>query len=522
MLCKNSSLRHQKAQRYLLNSAPTISDFHNFLEIALSRKGCWIEFSWRVKTELFTMGLVFNEVLNSPSWRLYTGAQDRALIWEHNSCDIPLIHNLVAMHARMDEAKVQADGAMCAVKLNATSALTSDTLYSFHPSGNEEETPRRLVKSKIADIVELNNKTKSTKDKEKSAGDKPESTGTSPASSPSQLISAETGLVTYPAFLLMLEREYYLAFRANRSLSILIFSIECNQLALAGAQPFNGAIKEHLSNILKTRRKYDVLAHYKNNHFALIMPQTNVSGAKAIARRMLKTLEAKANPFTESLSCAFGAADVRNDGKTLSMVLMAAEETRKTAAEVGPKILTYRDLLIDKTPQEQEVFRQQCIMANLNHSVYGSLVEKLRNEISSARSGVFALPMFYHFLEHDYRRAVRDNQNLSVLSFALKVNSPEVSIDPQKYALLAKEILSWVAKIKRRTDVLTEYHAGRFALILPDTSVVSANALANRISEIVAKGQSYNSSSSTKVELEFSAIDVIQDYPQLTMLPTTS
>src|SRR5258708_1331933 len=158
---------------------------------------------------------------------------------------------------------------------------------------------------------------------------------------------------------------------------------------------------------------------------------------------MLKALEAKINPFTASISCSFGAADVRSDGRTLSMVLMAAEQARNTAEEVGPKILAYRDLLIDKNPQEQELHHQQCALGNLNHSVYGSMVEKLKKELSSESTGVFLLPMFYHFLQHDYRRALRENQSLSTLSFTIEVNASTSGLETQQHMSVKRDILSF-------------------------------------------------------------------------------
>lgn len=515
MLCKNTSLRQQKAQRYLLNSPPTIADFHHFLDIAVNRKGCWIDFSWRVNEQLFTIGLVFNEVLSSPVWKLYRGTETRSLIWEHQSCDIPLVFNLVAMHTNMDESTVRADGAMCSVKLDKNTASTQDTLYSFQPAPKAEESPETITKSMAGTVVQLPDAAKSKPSKEKATDDSPKKEVWSPAPALPQLISAETGLLTYPGFLLMLEREYYLAWRANRSLAILIFSIECRQLSQVAAQAGKLAIKEHLARIMKIKRKYDVFAHYKGDHFAFILPQTTVTGAKAIARRIAKALETKANPFAESLTCAFGAADVRGDGKTLSMVLMAAEEARRSAEEVGPKILTYRDLLISKDPEEQERFRQQCILANLNHSVYGSLVENLKTELSSAKTGVFTLPMFYHFLEHDYRRAVRENQSVSLLTFSVKFDPQKVTAGSPEEVLLARDILAYVTKIKRRTDVLSEYQNGQFALILPDTPTSGAKALAKRISSIIEQGQTFASSPSGPVGLDFSVVDAMRDYANL-------
>ncbi|PWT97312.1 MAG: hypothetical protein C5B53_08255 [Candidatus Melainabacteria bacterium] len=321
-------------------------------------------------------------------------------------------------------------------------------------------------------------------------------------------------MLTYPAWLLMLEREYYLAWRANRSLSILIFSVECPQATRLGVRIIDGPVKEFLSLIMKTKRKYDVLGHYKDGLFAMILPQTTVSGAKSIARRMLKSLEAKSNPFNAApLSCSFGAADVRNDGRTLSMVLMAAEQARKTAEEVGPKILTYRDLLIDKTPQEQELFRQQCILGNLNHSVYGSLVEGLKKELSCQDTGVFRLPIFQHFLQHDYRRALRENQSLSTLSISIDVQ--DGTLDSQRQNSIKRSILSYIARIKRRTDVLSEYYNGQFILILPDTPVSGANHLARRINEMVEHGKALISDGSCEAKLTFATLDAVSNYEVL-------
>lgn len=512
MLSNKRPIRQQRAQRFLLDSDPSIGDFHNFLEIAHECKGSSVDFSWNVDEQVFTVRLIFSNELELPVWKLYKGNKEKTLVWEHESCDIPLIFNLVAMETNMHQSSVIAERALCAVKLNVNMARTADTLYSFHPSSNPDETPTKVAKADSSNVIQLIDKTKGSDKRVKPALADPSEVSQSTVSLP-ELVSAETGLLTYPAFLFMLEREFYLAWRANRGLSILIFSVNCPQATRLGVRNLDGPIKEYLSLVMKTKRKYDVLAHYKDGLFALILPQTAISGAKGVARRMLKALEAKSNPFSASLSCSFGAADVRTDGRTLSMILVAAEQARKTAEEVGPKILAYRDLLIDKAPQEQERYQQQCVLGNLNHAVYGSMVEGLKKEVSNPDTGIYVLPIFQHFLQHDYRRAVRENQSLSTLSFSIHVEGS--NLDAQQQIAIKKNVLHYIAKVKRRTDVLSEYSDGRYILILPDTTVSGANHLAKRINEIVEPRQAMLTDGQGETKLKFWALDAVSNYQLL-------
>jgi GGDEF domain-containing protein len=517
MLSNKRPLRQQRAQRFLLDADPSISDFHNFLEIAHECRGSSVDFSWKTDEQVFTVRLSFSNELNSPVWKLYKGNKEKTLVWEHESCDIPLIFNLVATETNMHQSSVIAERALCAVKLNVNMARTADTLYNFHPSNSGSETPAKMAKSDPSNVVRLIDRGKESGKRVKPAIANPPEASPNIVSLP-ELVSAETGLLTYPAFLFMLEREFYLAWRANRGLSILIFSVNCPQATRLGVRSLDGPIKEYLSLVMKTKRKYDVLAHYKDDLFALILPQTAVSGAKGVARRMLKALEAKSNPFGASLGCSFGAADVRCDGRTLSMVLVAAEQARNTAEEIGPKILAYRDLLIDKAPHEQETYQQQCVLGNLNHAVYGSMVEGLKKEVSSPDTGIYILPIFQHFLQHDYRRAVRENQSLSTLSFSIDVEGS--NLDAQQQTTIKKKVLHYIARIKRRTDVLSEYSDGRYILILPDTPVTGAHHLAKRINEIIEPRQAMLTDGQGETKLKFSALDAISNYQLLLAVAT--
>jgi two-component system cell cycle response regulator len=428
------------------------------------------------------------------------------VVWEHQSCDVPLIFNLVAMQANMDQATMRADGAMCAVRLDTDKAITQKALYNFHKSPDADLPPEHTTIPASVNSAQSITKIQPIANRPKIKSGPPK------VPAPPQVVSADSGLITYPAFLFMLEREYYLAWRANRSLALLIFSIDGQQPRQVEVETVDPFMPLHLSHILRIKRKSDILAHYKGQQFALLLPHTTVTGAKIIARRIVKALEASGQSTGQSITCTFGAADVKGDGKTLSMVLMAAEEAKRFGEESGTRIVAYRDVLINKSPEERALHHQQCTLANLNHSVYGSMVEKLKSELSAKQTGVFLAPVLSYFLEHDYRRAVRENQSLCVLTFSFKI---EFANKAPQYPFLQKELLGYVAKVKRRTDILAEYNQGTFALLLPDTPISGAKTLAKRMKDVLEQGANVVPNNSIQVKLEFQAADAANGYPNL-------
>src|SRR6516162_2226763 len=179
-----------RPDRQLLPALPSVNDFNNFLHAAQKLNGRWIDFSWKTPTgKMFTVSVSWSGTLALPVWRLYGGDENRSMIWEHQSCDIPLVFNLVASHAGMSDRAVQAEGALSRTK----GSLGADEAHSeFYKFGEGEAS---IAQGSAPDTL-----AEPEREPVKPADEKPETQSTEKASSceqslyPEQLICTKTGL----------------------------------------------------------------------------------------------------------------------------------------------------------------------------------------------------------------------------------------------------------------------------------------------------------------------------------------
>jgi GGDEF domain-containing protein len=327
-----------------------------------------------------------------------------------------------------------------------------------------------------------------------------------------QLIAPDTGLLTYPAFLFVLEREYFRSRRARRPLAIWLLSYEPRGQAFQDPKTI---LAHLLPMILRVKRNSDILAHYENNQLALLLPNAMVTGAKIAARRVLRSLETTTNSVVQSLDFAFGIADVIKDGNTLSTVLHAAQEAQRFAKESGSKLFAYRDLAISLPPDERNKLYERHTLASLSQTIHAPIVQGLMQEIISKDSGVFVSPVCNFFLERDYKRALRESEALSVLIFKLAMTAASRPGAEVPYNSLKREVLQYITRIKRKADILTEYDDQHFALLLPDTTLLGAKALAKRIKAVIDRELSFVLDRSVQITVTLLAADALNNYPNL-------
>jgi GGDEF domain-containing protein len=158
----------------------------------------------------------------------------------------------------------------------------------------------------------------------------------------------ETGLFTYPAFLYFLEQEYFRGYRSASPISIIVFNMRINSSNANVKEPLPlAAVSEAVRRISRAKRHVDMMAHYETFDYAMLLPNTKVSGAAVFANRILKTL--KEEPLMpgldpERLSIAFGVASIPEDCVDLSLLLSAAEVAKNAALNNANPIVLYRDI----------------------------------------------------------------------------------------------------------------------------------------------------------------------------------
>ncbi|HEY9774668.1 MAG TPA: DUF4388 domain-containing protein [Planktothrix sp.] len=162
-----------------------------------------------------------------------------------------------------------------------------------------------------------------------------------------KLRRADTGMFLYPAFLYFLEQEYLRCYRARSPLSVITF--EMRALAANSDRQVlpTPAVLEAALRISKLKRHVDLIAHYDAFDYAILLPNTKVSGAEIFANRVVKALTASplsADMPEGTLSLALGCASIPEDFIELSALLGAADLAMTQARDSKKPLIMYRDI----------------------------------------------------------------------------------------------------------------------------------------------------------------------------------
>jgi len=159
----------------------------------------------------------------------------------------------------------------------------------------------------------------------------------------------ETGMFTYPAFLYFLEQEYFRGYRSGSPLSVMIMEMR----VVGGPPEFKRepldvvAVAEVFRRISQLKRHIDLVAHYEQYDYAMILPNTKSSGANVFAQRVVNSLLSTPLPggvHAGKLSLAFGVACIPEDCTDLSYVLAAAEAAKAQAILLAAPVILFRDI----------------------------------------------------------------------------------------------------------------------------------------------------------------------------------
>src|SRR5262249_48959847 len=149
----------------------------------------------------------------------------------------------------------------------------------------------------------------------------------------------ETGLMTYPAFLYLLEQEYLRWESTNLPFSLLIVELRVRQLDRPDAPPDPlplTAVREMTKRINAVKRPLDIFAHYETFDYALLLPNTNTAAAALSARRfvelVLKTPLAE-NIDMRTLMMAGGVGSIPEDCQDLGMLLAGTREAKNQSKQ---------------------------------------------------------------------------------------------------------------------------------------------------------------------------------------------
>lgn len=143
------------------------------------------------------------------------------------------------------------------------------------------------------------------------------------------LIRADTGAYGYPALLYFLEMEFSRSSRYGKPFSFLLLQIGMKAQDGSGQlKPLTPqAARELVNLIVRLKRKPDLLGHYQNNCFALILPETDSLLAKRFASRLIEVLVS--GPSLESMGFSIGVAGCPHEAQDLPNLIKACVASRQ-------------------------------------------------------------------------------------------------------------------------------------------------------------------------------------------------
>ncbi len=157
----------------------------------------------------------------------------------------------------------------------------------------------------------------------------------------------EDGALRRQAFLYLLQQEHFRYERSGVRYALALFNFGTTQKLDTTYSPFSKQVmKLAVQRINAAKRKLDVIGHFDNTLFALLLPETDSAGAAVFAHRICDLITRP--PITpelanESLVASFGIASVPNDVRDLSALLAAAKTAHQRSKMMGAPVCLYDD-----------------------------------------------------------------------------------------------------------------------------------------------------------------------------------
>jgi GGDEF domain-containing protein len=159
-------------------------------------------------------------------------------------------------------------------------------------------------------------------------------------------LRAETGILTYPAFIYFLDQEYMRYQYFNFPFSVIIFSLGLKKGDLKPIENLPAiAIRRAMQRIAQVKRPVDILGHFEQTDFAMLLPNSNASAAGASAIRIIDVLSEApltSDIDTKSLWSAYGIATIPEDCQEMDKLLQAAKKARDQARHGRERIILAR------------------------------------------------------------------------------------------------------------------------------------------------------------------------------------
>lgn len=165
-----------------------------------------------------------------------------------------------------------------------------------------------------------------------------------------------SNLFSRPYFMTRLTGELSLAKRHQAELSLVVLGLDCYQIYLDsyGYRFVNGLLRFLGEQIIGLIRHEDVMARIGDDEIGILLPRTTETGAKTLAARMVKTLNAQAfshNGYTEEILVSAG---------------VVAFPVADTACEDADTLLRYgRHALYQSKADEEDDLPRVCLFSEI-------------------------------------------------------------------------------------------------------------------------------------------------------------
>ncbi len=157
------------------------------------------------------------------------------------------------------------------------------------------------------------------------------------------LFSPQDGLYKHHALILLLEREFLIARRLNRPLSLIVFEIQSG-INIPGKPRWLSAplVKLVSQRVEALKKPLDLFAHFESLDYALLLPNTDMDQALSVAQTMLTALTRV--PISESperivLNAVCGVATYPDHANSLEKFIACAKFSKNMAKRGNGPIL---------------------------------------------------------------------------------------------------------------------------------------------------------------------------------------
>ncbi len=344
---------------------PELPALHQLLSQALENRGKQMQIIWRTPGGgIFTL-LVICNLRGDPRWCLYCEQKGkRDLLFDYNSCDVILVNNLITSSCA--EAQKSGKSPFAAGQKLPGKAPETPAVENFNPEPPadliERSAPAQTSQSTsfqpaaAAQELPFANPSKYTPPPTTPIIQTPplllcprSIDGDAIQTVMTSLRNQDTGMFMTSAFLYFLEQEYFRSLRSRSSLSVIVFDIreespEDGNMVRKKLPP--SALVEAVVRITALKRHVDVLAHYDEESYALLLPHTKSTGARTLANRLIRTLTEKPLGGIDGrrLALSLGCASIPEDFVDLGKLLGATDLTLHQARKTRSQLVMYSDI----------------------------------------------------------------------------------------------------------------------------------------------------------------------------------